>query len=150
MKLYGQLEAAQLENLGSDPTPTPHGRLYFHTSDLIAKLYTSLGWGYLPVRRVSGSTSVPESVTTTVTILADGSDQTIFVKGVGGQTVSVALVAGKYVGQKLTLVGTSNTDYVIVPDTAVGTFQNGDAFLGAGNKIQYSWDGDFWSEDFRR
>lgn len=153
MKVYGQLDSAQLENLGSDPSKTPYGRIYFHTSLLLAKIYTSLGWANLVARRVSGSRASPNDIVlaTGVVVLLDGTDQVHFVKCTGGGSISAisAISDGLYVGQKLTLKGRSDTDYLIVPNGA-NTSQNGDMFLGEDNTITYTWDGTNWSEDSRR
>ena len=150
MKVYGQLDSAQLENLGSDPSKTPYGRIYFHTSLLLAKIYTSLGWANLVARRVSGTLGAPTDLTSSgPSILADGTDQLHFIKGTGGVTLSSNLGVGLYVGQKLTFKGTSDTDYYIIPN-GFRTSQNGDWFGGEGNTITYSWDGTNWSEDARR
>jgi len=38
MKVYGELERAQLELLSSDPTPAVEGRIYWHTTEDVAKI----------------------------------------------------------------------------------------------------------------
>jgi hypothetical protein len=44
MKLYGQLESAQLEVLSSDPTPTPRARVYWNKSTSKARIYDGSAW----------------------------------------------------------------------------------------------------------
>jgi hypothetical protein len=39
MKVYGQLEAAQLENVGSTPPGTVVGRVWFDTTDVLARFH---------------------------------------------------------------------------------------------------------------
>lgn len=154
MKVYGQLESAQPENLSSDPSVTPWGRFYFHSSLFVLKLWNSVGWVFLPGRRVIGSRASPTAVVlaTGVVVPADGADFVMFLKGPasgGTITANPAIAAGTWVGQKLTIKTRSDTDYLLIPD-ALGTSQNGDWYGGADSAIVYTWDGTNWSEDHRR
>lgn len=44
MKIYGQLESAQLEVLASTPTPTPTGRVFFDTTQALVRVYNGTAW----------------------------------------------------------------------------------------------------------
>lgn len=150
MKVYGQLESAQDENLGSAPSATPWGRRFFNTALKLAQYWNGTSWTALPGWVAKATLGAPTAITTTgVTVLTGGSHQLHFVKGTGGVTVASnpGISAGAFIGQILKLKGTSDTDWLEIPAT-VGLRQNGSRLLGATNTIQYSWDGTQWSEDF--
>ena len=100
---------------------------------------------------VHGSKSSPVSISASAGIIPTGSvDQIWWVKCTGGGTVTAnpAIAAG-YIGQRLTVYGTSLTDYLKIPDSA-GTDQNGDVTLDNNQAITYYFDGTDWSEASRR
>jgi hypothetical protein len=44
LKVYGELESAQLEASSSDPSNTPRGRVYLNTASGIVKVYDGTAW----------------------------------------------------------------------------------------------------------
>ena len=114
----------------------------------------------------SSSTAPTSTVTATITgsmgsptlvVAANGitpagvGEQVIFVAGTGGVDISAnpQIAAGTQVGQKLTIIGTSDTDTVTLDD-GTGLSQNGSITLKQHYEIRYMWTGSVWKEEFRR
>lgn len=153
MKIYGQLESVQAENLGSNPTPTPWGRFFFDTALKLLKYWNGTSWAALPGRLVVGSRGTPQDITSAGIILtAGGSDQVWFVQGSGGAvtvTANPAISAGSFVGQRVMLKGRDDTKTLRL-NNGNGLSINGDCLLDADATIAFTWDGTNWSEDSRR
>lgn len=58
---------------------------------------------------------------------------------------TIAIFDGNYVGQRLYVEGTSNTNTVTIKDNA-NTLMNGDVTLGIGDVITFIWNGGDWVE----
>lgn len=154
MKVFGQLESAQAENLSGNPTPTPHGRYFWDTTLFLLKIYDSLNWVKIPGRHVQGSRASPSAITAVggLTPVVAGCDQVWFLQGSGGAvtvTANPQIAAGTFVGQKLLLKGRSDTNTVSFAN-GTGLSLNGDCLLGDDSTLGLTWDGTNWSEDFRR
>lgn len=111
----------------------------------------------VPTPATSGTESVGISVVagTSIPINPTALDQIIFVAGAGGVVMSAnpQITAGTIIGQKLTLIGTDNTNFVtlvgILNDTN-GTSINGPITLGKRTSIDFRWSGSVWTETARR
>lgn len=102
---------------------------------------------------VTGSRSVPQSIVAGTGIAFTGSNprNLWFIKGTGGVTVTKnpQIAVGNILGQRLTLFGTSDTDFVKIQD-GTGLDLNGTWIGGNGSRLVLSWDGSLWSEESRR
>jgi len=107
----------------------------------------------LPTTVVSGTESVGISVVagTSIPINLTALDQIIFVAGSGGVVMSAnpQIQAGTIVGQRLTIIGTSDIDYVTFSD-GNGLSKNGPSTLKNRNSDDYRWSGSVWTETARR
>lgn len=157
MKIYGQLESAQLECLSADPTGC-RGRTYWNTVLGAVRVYTGAGWITVtpstsaPTSVVTGARGAPIAITAAGGITPGGfADEVVFIKGTAGVTVTKnpQIVAGTQIGQTLELWGTSDTDYLQVAD-GTGLDLNG-GWRGATNSVLgLRWDGFNWCERYRR
>lgn len=157
MLFKGQLEEAQAQNLASDPSNLPDGLLWFNTTTLLIKAAVSGVVQSFVTRKVTGSRASPQAIvagTGVAYVATGGMDQTWFVQGSGGPvTISAnpAIAAGTVVGQRLKLIGRSDTNTVTIGGgVALGVSQNGDMVLGDDCSIIYEWDGTYWQEESRR
>lgn len=155
MKIFGQLEAAQFENLAADPSVVSRGRAYFNTALLQLRIYTGAAWtSYgVPSSQVTGSRGTPIVITAAGGITPAGvQDETQFIKGNSGSVVVSAnpqIAAGTAVGQTLELIGRDATNTVELQD-GNGLDLNG-AWVGATNStLGLRWDGTNWNERYRR
>ncbi len=148
MKVYGQLDVAQLEQLSSAPTAI-RGRIYFDTTLVRARYYDGSAWvDFTGGQTVTGTRAAPQAIVAGTGIAITGQlDQVWFIKGTGGVTISAnpAIAAGERVGQMLTLIGRSNSDTVRLND-ALGTSLKGDWLGEADSIIRLMWDGTNWVE----
>jgi hypothetical protein len=100
-----------------------------------------------------GTMSSPLAVDPTVGVLVTTDQRQMkFISSTGGAdpvTASPQIAPGTVVGQELELVGTSDTDYLIISD-GNGTSQNGPINLKRHSVILYAWDGSVWFERSRR
>lgn len=107
-----------------------------------------------------GSTGSPRSIVAATGIVSGSShmsttdsDQIIFVVGnsAGENDVSSnpQVSNGTVVGQKMKIVGTSDTNYVKL-ETGTGLSLNGDWLSFSGSSIDLFWNGTVWSECARR
>lgn len=163
MRVNGQLEVAQLEQLASDPVLSPYGRIYFNTTTQQVRYYNSTSWQALSpgagaIANVVGSRGSPQAITAAGGVPYSASGNTIiFVVGSGGAVVVTAnpqVVVGTVVGQTMTIIGTSNTNTVEL-QTGTGLQLSGAIVLGnttgGGNNSSISlvWDGSVWLETAR-
>jgi hypothetical protein len=103
---------------------------------------------------VSGSRGSPTAITAGggITSHATALYQTQFIQGSGGAvtiTANPAISAGTTVGQRLKLVGRSDTNTVTIPGATLGMELNGDCTLGASSVLTVFWDGTKWVEESR-
>lgn len=107
----------------------------------------------LPVTVVSGTESAGIAVVagTSIPVSLTALDQVIYVAGTGGVVMSAnpQIAAGGIIGQKLTLIGTSDANYIKILD-GTGVSQNGPVYLYNRNSIEYRWSGSVWSDTDRR
>lgn len=78
-------------------------------------------------------------------------EEIIFVQGSAGAvtiTNNPRIAAGTRVGQKLQLIGRSDTNLLTIPN-GQGVAQNGNLILGEGSMISYVWDGVNYVEESR-
>lgn len=159
MKLYGQLESAQFENLAGDPTNSPKGRVYFDTGTNTVRYYNGSTWlaisqtpSLIPAATVTGTRASPSLITTAGITPGGYGDEVAFIAGNGGAidvTANPQIVAGTTVGQTLELIGRHATNTVLLEDGA-GLDLNG-AWLGAlSSVLGLRWDGTNWVERYRR
>lgn len=110
--------------------------------------------GYTILPNVSLPAQNPQVVNPAVSLpLAGVNREMIFVSGgsSGPQVMSAnpQIVAGLAPGNELTLVGCDGTNTIKFVD-GNGMFLNGDAILGSGDTLGLVWNGQQWSEIFRR
>lgn len=103
--------------------------------------------------RVTGSTASPTAIVagTGITAIAAVCLQTQFIEGSGGAvdiSVNPQISAGTRIGQRLVLIGCSDSNTVFLEDAA-GLYLNGDYTLGNGSAIELFWDGTYWKEMHR-
>lgn len=117
---------------------------------------TVVSWASVPTStpNVVGSTGSPTAITAVGGVSFSGSNYTNinFITGSGGAvtvTASPQIAAGSAVGQKLQLIGESNTNTVKLQD-GTGLSLNG-AWVGALQSVlNLTWDGSTWVENSRR
>ena len=89
----------------------------------------------------TGTSASPQAVTDVGGVPTSGvSDETIYVSGTGGVTVTAnpQVTAGLVEGQRLTLVGTSDTDWVELSN-GTGLQLNGPCRLTSAAELVLSW-----------
>lgn len=100
-----------------------------------------------------GSPSSPVVVDETVGILATTEQRQLhFISSDGGaQTISGIphISAGNEVGQEIIIRGTSDVNYIIIPD-GNGVSLNGNITINSGQSVTMLWDGSVWTEISRR
>lgn len=136
MKLDGQLERAQLENLANtSPTPTPLGRLYADitsTANAIPKFWNGTFWSFFRMTNSSGATDrVTRVLTAGSTDAMTAGDEVLVVKKTVGGATAVTLPASPATGRIVTIVdgkGDANTNNITV-SPASGTIN------GAATKV---------------
>jgi hypothetical protein len=85
MKVYGQLEKAQLENLSADPASTAEGYIYWDTVGKTPKWYTGTGW----TSAATGTTSSLEIANVSIACSVASNALTIALKTQAGSDPSV-------------------------------------------------------------
>ena len=106
------------------------------------------GGAYVP----TGTRGSPYAASTNTLPIADIQREIRFVVG---DTSPIALggtpriAAGSVVGQELKLIGTSDTNWLKIPDTGAGVMLNGDCILMNNSVLTLIWDGTIWLEDSR-
>lgn len=159
MKIYGALEAAQLEQLSADPAGVSRGRIYFNTTTGAVRVSSGSGFSDVttpvsptPTIGVVGTRAAPVEIVAGTGIAPTYLQETQFIKGSGGAvdvSANPQISPGTTVGQTLKLISRSDTNTVLLED-GTGLSMEG-AWLGVANSvIQFSWDGTDWVEDFRR
>jgi hypothetical protein len=99
---------------------------------------------------VTGTRASPSSIVagTGISFTANHIYNIWFIQGSGGAvtvTANPQISAGTTVGQKLTLIGRSDTNTVTISN-GTGLSLNSSAVLGADDVIQLIWDGTNWTE----
>lgn len=124
-KIYGQLEKAQLENLGADPTPASTGLVYWSTAVVNPRIYDGTTWQDIAL----GSAATPtfniraaEGAGTTTLVAADNHNQRF------------DLTAGRTVKLPITTVSAGDTWTLANPNGFRLTIQADDA-----SDIIFSW-----------
>ena len=154
MRLNGQLEVAQLENLASDPALLPDGRFWYNTATHLAKVVRNGAiTELLTGMQVSGSRGSPTAITAGAGITAlNARLQLHFVEGSGGAvtvTANPQISAGTSVGDILILVFRSGTNTLTLAN-GTGLSLNGDITGEEDDIVLLLWDGTNWSEISRR
>lgn len=102
---------------------------------------------------VSGDTATPVTVVAGVGVMSSSDQrQLLFVESTGGATPITAnpqISPGSVLGQELVLVGTSDTDYIVLAD-GTGLSLNGSINMKNNVMILLIWNGLVWSEMTRR
>lgn len=103
---------------------------------------------------LSGSTGTPTDIVAGTGVVFSGSkySNVYFIQGDGGAvdiTADPQISVGSAVGQRLLLIGQSDTNTVTI-EHGTGTSQNGAIVLGKDDAIEYLWDGSVWVEVSRR
>ncbi len=104
------------------------------------------------VATVTGSTGSPTAITASGVTVSDVSQEIIFIEGSGGAvevTGSPAISAGSVVGQKLTLLGTSDANAVQF-NSGNGIRLNGAKVMKNHSVLEFVWDGTLWKEEYRK
>lgn len=111
------------------------------SSDLIPASYTGT---------ITGTRAAPSSIVAGTGIAFTGTfaENIWFIQGSGGAvniTANPQIVAGTNVGQRLTLIGRSDTNTVQFDD-GTGLSINGSCILGEDQVLKLMWDGTNWIE----
>jgi hypothetical protein len=156
MKVYGQLAEAQLQyyTLATLPATGKLLQIVGVSDDTSApvRIWNGIAWvtAGVPAPTVTGTRAAPISITAAGGITPLGvREEVIFVQGAGGPidiTKNPQIAAGTGVGQRLTLIGCSDTNSLLTQD-GNGLAQNGDFYLYANASIHFIWDGTVWAED---
>lgn len=97
-----------------------------------------------------GAYAATTRMATTATLPVSGVQRELcFVSGNAGPIVLAGMpriAAGTTVGQELTLVGTSDTNWLTIPDNGEGVALNGDCVLITNSVLSLVWDGAAWLE----
>lgn len=111
---------------------------------------------YSKKRRITNTWASPYSCVAGTSIahglLSTEDDGTIYVKGTGGVDMSAnpQVAAGTRDGQRLLIVGTSDTDNVYLEDGTGLSLPNGNRRLKNGSALELEWDNgqSLWRETF--
>lgn len=103
-----------------------------------------------PAPSLSGTRASPTAVVAANGVVFSGNayHNVYFIEGSGGAvdiTANPQISAGNNVGQRLILIGRSDTNTVTLED-GTGLAQNGTVILEADEMIEYVWDGTLWNE----
>lgn len=106
--------------------------------------------GSLPT--VTGSTGTPSSIVAGTGIsISDVAEETIFIAGSGGAvdiSANPQIEASSFVGARLNLIGTSDTNTVTV-ENSDGLEMPYSFVIGSGDWISFVWNGTLWVESNR-
>jgi hypothetical protein len=154
MRMNGQLEVAQFENLSSDPALLPDGRFWYNTtSHLLKVVQNGAAVDLLVKMRVSGSRASPTAITAGGGVTAlNARLQLHFIEGSGGAVIVTAnpqISAGSVVGDIMILVFRNTTNTVTLAH-GTGLSLNGDIVGEEDDVLMLLWDGTNWSELSRR
>lgn len=102
---------------------------------------------------VTGTRASPSAIVagTGVAFTGSYSNSLWFIQGSGGAvtvTANPQVAAGSFVGQRLKLVGRSDTNTVTLAN-GTGLSLNGNITMGADSTLSLEWDGTNWREDSR-
>lgn len=139
------------------------GTLYYYVAaasdtadgDLIVEPGDSTGrWFKIQIKaKVVGTVGSPTAISAAGGITPLGAiREIIFVESDGGAVTVTAdppIAAGTFVGQELTIIGTSDTDTIQIDDAA-GLNLNGTVIIEDGQVLNLLWIGSVWLETFRR
>jgi hypothetical protein len=103
---------------------------------------------------VKGSTGAATAIIagTGIVLTNNAKSETHFIAGSGGAvdvSANPQISAGQYVGQETLVVGTDDTNTVLLED-GTGLSMNGSMTLGAGDNILFRWNGSVHTEVSRR
>lgn len=130
------------------------GDIYYNTTTNNIRYYRAAdGWVNMLKEVISASRGSPNAITAGGGITASVSAQAEiqYVQGSGGAvdiTANPQISAGTFAGQKLLLVGRSDTDTLKL-DHGTGLALNGSCTLASDSTICLVWDGTNWVELFR-
>jgi hypothetical protein len=144
-------DAAFVTNKG---TTAANGDIYYNTTDNAVRIYRNGAWEYLRQPTVTGTRASPQSIIAAsgVTFSGKQQDNLWFVKGSSGAvTVSAnpQVAVGNYVGQKLRVFGTNDTDTLKLSHGTGLSLLGADVILTDGDSIEFIWDGTNWAETGR-
>lgn len=139
-------------NTGPETATLPTATDPTSSADIVNKGYADINYGGTG-SAVSGSRASPTSITAAGGITPGAYlNQTMFIQGSGGAidiTKNPQIAAGTTVGQKLLLIGRSDTNTVLLED-GTGLSLNGPHTMGADDTLYLVWDGTNWVEFARR
>lgn len=161
MKVYGTLDSAALEQFAVNPTPAFRGRIYLNTATSEVRVYTGASWVVVGSGGGGGGSAwvvtstfvAPTAIVAAGGITPSGSPmELMYVAGAGGVDVSAnpQIVAGANTGDVLELIGTHDTNYVLLED-GTGLALKGACLLNAGQILGLRWDAasSLWRERYR-
>ncbi len=147
MNVYGQLVAAQIENLTADPAGVPTARVYYNTTSGVAKIYAG-SWKTLATTDVALSNPMTTfgdmiygAIGGAATRLAPGSDGSLLMsRGTGvaptwsdGAGTATAVISNTTGSQALVLNGTTSVQNILrqsgVTKFLIGVANSGSEFV---------------------
>lgn len=148
MKVLGQLESAQLENLSADQTPASNGQVYLNISVPSAplpKIYLNSAWRTLSVSQAT-ATIVQSSGKAVTVNWANGLNQQVNLTDNCLITFSNPVEGGVHtlVVQQVAQLSTGNAPYVYkfadaALDSARGPYQPSGILISFGNERVHQW-----------
>jgi hypothetical protein len=126
-----------------------NGDAYYNTADHVIRYRVNGAWETVGQPGVSGSPGAPITVADTAAIPFTGKrpEHVVYVAGSGGPATVSGIGSGAFIGQRLKIVGTHDTNVVVIENGVA--IQNGDVTLKEDVSISYEWNGTDWREDAR-
>lgn len=153
MKVYGMLEKAQLEVVGTSLLTTdPEGRIAWNSAtEKIEVVDNGTEVLFVVTHSVIGTLAAPIAIVAGTGIVFANKNflNTQYISGSGGNVIISAnpqITAGTYLNQRLLLYGGANS---VQMDTGNGLLLNGMCILADGQLLEIMWNGTVWAEIHR-
>src|SRR5690606_26939609 len=104
MRVNGQLEVAQFENLAADPALTPRGRQYFNTTDFKVKVHDGTQWRALAYESTEAASAIYTIADTPFNITVDWANGPVQRLSLAGNRKIAFAGTGLVDGTKYTLI----------------------------------------------
>lgn len=124
---------------------------YYNSTDNEVRIYRGGSWEYLGQAKVTGTRGSPQAIIAGTGIAFAGKrpSNLWYVEGNAGPvTVSAnpQIAAGGFVGQRLRVFGTDDTDIVTLSHGTGLSLLDATVVLSNGDSIELEWDGTNWAE----
>jgi hypothetical protein len=128
-----------------------NGDAYYSSTDNVVRIYRGGAWEYLGQLAVTGGRGSAQAIIAGTGVAFSGKRQENlwFVVGSAGPVVvsaSPQIAVGQFVGQRLRVFGTDDTNTVKFTHGTGLSLLASDVVLSNGDSIEFIWDGTNWAE----